>query len=238
MPRNERPYVICHMLPSIDGRIVIRDWNVKNATREYERTAATLGGDAWIIGRISMEPYAGKARVPVRREQEPIAREDFIAEHDADSYAIAIDPSGKLTWRAADIDGEHVITILTEAVSDDYLAFLQAKGVSYLFGGKARIDLAKVLRKLRARFGIKRLLLEGGGKINGSFLAADLIDELSVLIGPVADGSVGTPTLFDVEGRPAPPRNLKLLSMEKRAGGIVWLRYKVVRRASARQGAG
>jgi riboflavin biosynthesis pyrimidine reductase len=217
------------MLPSIDGRIVIRDWKLNNATREYEKTAATFDADAWIIGRISMEPYAGKARVPARRKRERIPREDFVAGHDASSYAIAIDPSGKLRWRASDIDGEHVITILTESVSDDYLAFLQSKGVSYLFGGKSRVDLPKVLQKLRSRFGIKKLLLEGGGKINGSFLAANLIDELSILVGPVADGSIGTPSLFDVDDAHAPVRKLKLLSMERRAGGIVWLRYKVRR---------
>jgi riboflavin biosynthesis pyrimidine reductase len=229
MRRAKLPYVICHMLPSLDGRIVLRGWKLPNATREYERTAATFDADAWIIGRISMEPYAGKARVPARKNREPIPREDFIAAHDAESYAIAIDPSGKLTWRANDIDGEHVITILTEAVSDDYLAFLQSKGVSYLFGGASRIDLVSVLRKLRAHFGIKTLLLEGGGKINGSFLAANLIDELSVLVAPIADGSIGTPTLFDVEGKRAPARSLRLMSMEKRSGGIVWLRYKVRR---------
>lgn len=229
MRDNKCPYVICHMLPSIDGRIVSRDWKLSNATREYERTAATFEADAWIIGRISMEPYAGKARVPARKNGERIAREDFVAEHDATSYAIAIDPSGKLRWCASDIDGEHVITILTESVSDDYLAFLQSKGVSYLFGGKSRIDLAKVLQKLRARFGIRKLLLEGGGKINGSFLKANLIDELSILVAPIADGGIGTATLFDVEHHRTPARNLKLISMEKRAGDIVWLRYKVRR---------
>jgi 2,5-diamino-6-(ribosylamino)-4(3H)-pyrimidinone 5'-phosphate reductase len=227
MRNNKRPYVICHMLPSIDGRIVIRDWNLPQATREYERTAGTFDADAWIIGRISMEPYAGKARIPARRKGQPIPRTDFIAEHKASSYAIAIDPSGKLRWNASDIDGEHVITILTTSVSDAYLAFLQSKGVSYLFGGKSRIDLRRVLEKLRAKFGIRKLLLEGGGKINGSFLAANLIDELSILVGPVADGSVGTPSLFDVETRRAPARTLQLLSMEKRPGDIVWLRYKV-----------
>ena len=227
MRNPPRPYVICHMLPSVDGRIVLRDWKLPNATREYEKTAATFDADAWIIGRISMEPYAGKARVPARKNREPIPREDFVADHDAESYAIAVDPSGKLTWRAGDIDGEHVITILTEAVSDDYLAFLQSKGVSYLFGGKSRIDLAKVLPKLRARFGIRKLLLEGGGKINGSFLAANLIDELSILVAPVADGSVGTPSLFDVDDRRMPARALKLISIEKRPGDIVWLRYRV-----------
>ena len=226
---RERPYVICHMLPSIDGRIVIRDWKLDNATREYERTAATFGADAWIIGRISMEPYAGKARIPARKSREPIPREDFLAPHESESYAIAIDPSGRLRWEAAAIDGEHVITVLTEAVTDKYLEFLRATGVSYVFGGKSRIDLGKVLRTLRTRFGIRKLLLEGGGKINGSFLAAGLIDELSILVGPVADGSIGTPSLFDVETRRAPARKLKLLSMEKRAGGIVWLRYRLAK---------
>jgi 2,5-diamino-6-(ribosylamino)-4(3H)-pyrimidinone 5'-phosphate reductase len=226
---RERPYVICHMLPSIDGRIVIRDWKLDNATREYERTAATFDADAWIIGRISMEPYAGKARVPARKSREPIPREDFVAPHDGKTYAIAIDPSGKLRWEAGDIDGEHVITVLTEAVTDKYLEFLQATGVSYVFGGKSRIDVAKVLRTLRARFGIRKLLLEGGGKINGSFLAAGVIDELSILVGPVADGSIGTPSLFDVEKRRSPARKLKLLSIEKRSGGIVWLRYRLAK---------
>lgn len=227
MRDTKRPYVICHMLPSIDGRIVLRDWKVPKATREYEKTAATFDADAWIIGRISMEPYAGNARVPARTSRERIARRDFIAKRDATSYAIAIDPSGKLRWRENNIDGEHVITVLTESVSNKYLAFLQSKGVSYLFGGKSQIDVARVLRKLRANFGIKTLLLEGGGKINGSFLEANLIDELSILVAPVADGSVATATLFDVENRRSPARKLQLLSIKKRAGGIVWVRYKV-----------
>jgi len=216
------------MMPSIDGRIVTRRWNLENVTGAYEKTAATFDADAWIIGRISMEPYAGKARAPARKKGGPIVRKDFVAAHDATSYAIAIDPSGKLRWTANNIDGEHVIAVLTESVPDDYLAFLQSKGVSYVFGGKSRIDLRKVLRTLRARFGIRKLLLEGGGTINGSFLAANLIDELSVLIAPVADGSVGTPTLFDVANRRSHARKLKLIAVQKLAGNIVWLRYRVI----------
>jgi hypothetical protein len=155
----------------VGGQIVIRGWNLPNATREYERTAATFEADAWIIGRISMGPYAGKARVPRRTARERIAREDFVAPHETRSYAVAIDPSGKLRWSRRDKGGEHVITILTESVSDDYLGFLQSKGVSYLFGGKSRIDFPRVLAKL--------------------------------------------------------------LSVAKRPGGIVWLRYKVAATARA-----
>ncbi len=83
-----------------------------------------------------------------------------------------------------------------------------------------------MLEKLREEIGIKKLLLEGGGKINGSFLADDLIDELSVLVAPIADGSVGTPSLFDVGDTAGPARHLKLISVEKRKGDLLWLRYK------------
>lgn len=223
-----RPYVICHMVPSVDGRIVVDGWGpVAGLVREYERTAATFGADGWIIGRISMEPYAGRARLPARVRAERIPRTDFVARADAPGYAIALDPRGKLRWESGAIDGEHAVAVLTEQVSDRTLAFLRARGVSYLFGGKRRIDLPTVLRKLRARLGIRRLLLEGGGKINGTFLAAGLVDELSLLVAPVADGGVDTPTLFDARPGPGPARGLRLLSVERRRGGLVWLRYRV-----------
>src|SRR5262249_8953125 len=138
----------------------------------------------------------------------------------------ALDPSGKLMWKSSSIDGEHVISVLTEKVPDDYLAFLRSVGVSYLFGGRREMDLERVLAKLKSAFGIEKLLLEGGGKINGSFLAADLVDELSVLVAPIADGSTGAPSLFDVSDGSASPRRLKLVSVERRAGDLVWLRYR------------
>ena len=39
--------------------------------------------------------------------------------------------------------------------------------------------------KLKTIFGIDRLLLEGGSIINGSFLRADVIDELSLVVAPI-----------------------------------------------------
>ncbi len=227
MPARDRPYVICHMVPSVDGRIVVDGWSLpRGLLAEYERTAASFAADAWIIGRVSMEPYAGRARLPARPPRGRIARTDFAARPDAASYAIAIDPSGKLRWESGDLDEEHAVTVLTERVPDRYLAFLRSKGVSYLFGGKARIDLRAVLRKLRARLGIRRLLLEGGGRINGAFLAADAIDELSVLYAPVADGGTGTPTLFDAREGRGEARHLRLVSVERRPGDLLWVRWR------------
>jgi riboflavin biosynthesis pyrimidine reductase len=214
------------MVSSVDGRIVPRRWRLSSTfMTEYERTAKIFDADAWMVGRITMVPYAGKANVPKRASRQPIPRTDFIALRDAGGYAIALDASGKLTWKSSSIDDDHVVTILTGKVSDDYLAFLRSKGVSYLFGGNSDVDLKRVLEKLRTHLGIKTLLVEGGGKINGSFLDADLIDEVSVLIAPIADGGIGTPSLFDATEGFGPSRRLKLVSVEKRRGGLVWLRY-------------
>ena len=92
-------------------RIVTAPWMLpSNLYAEYERTAQTFGADAWMIGRVSMEPYAGRATLP-KPKVAPLARTDFIAGRDARSYAIALDPAGKLRWRSNDIDGEHVVTV-------------------------------------------------------------------------------------------------------------------------------
>jgi len=58
-------------------------------------------------------------------------------------------------------------------------------------------------------------------------LSAGLIDELSVLIAPVADGGVGAPSLFDARRGSGVARRLKLLSAERRPGDLLWVRYRV-----------
>jgi riboflavin biosynthesis pyrimidine reductase len=58
-------------------------------------------------------------------------------------------------------------------------------------------------------------------------LAAGLVDELSLLIAPVADGRVGTPALFDMNSADAQPRRLVPEAVERLADGLLWLRYRV-----------
>jgi riboflavin biosynthesis pyrimidine reductase len=58
-------------------------------------------------------------------------------------------------------------------------------------------------------------------------LRAGLIDEVSLLVAPVADGRIGTPALFDVEGDDVAPHRLALESVERRPDDFLWLRYRV-----------
>ena len=240
---SSRPRVICHMATSVDGRVVVDGWPSAVAgavRRQYEEVHATYEPDGWICGRVTMEPFAGGVRpeTEVAREHAGgAAREDFRAPGDFDSFAFAIDPSGRLAWETNDIDGDHVVAILSERVSDEYLAFLRARGVSYLLAGRRDpsagsgqgVDLPLAMAKIGGRFGVTTLMLEGGGRINGGMLAAGLIDEVSVLVAPAVDGRIGTAALFDVDADGAAPRRLALEHVEQRPDGVIWLRYRVER---------
>lgn len=229
---SPRPRVICHMTISIDGRIVVDGWPASIAQaghRLYEEIHNRYDAQGWICGRVTMEPFAESTRTEadVARHYQGGPRADFVAPGEHDSFAFALDPSGRLAWHSNDISGDHVVAILTERVSDDYLALLGKRGISYLLAGANEIDLGLALEKIRACFDVRTLLLEGGGGINGSLLQAGLVDEVSLIVAPVIDGGIGTATLFDIEGEGAARPSLVLEEMERRDGGFVWLRYRL-----------
>jgi 2,5-diamino-6-(ribosylamino)-4(3H)-pyrimidinone 5'-phosphate reductase len=122
-----------------------------------------------------------------------------------------------------------VIEVLTETVSTAYLKHLRDCQVSYIFAGKTSIDLKVALAKLTTLFGIKKVRVDGGGIVWGSFLKASLIDEISHLVVPVADGSIGTPTVFDAEQghTKRKAKALRLKSIKRFPGGVLWMRYLV-----------
>jgi riboflavin biosynthesis pyrimidine reductase len=222
------------MMTSIDGKILSDKWGnspkIKTLVKNFETAHDALGFKAWIVGRTTMEKdFTDFAKPIVKESREQIDRSDFVAGHNADSFAIAIDPHAKLGWNEPTMQGDHVITILTEAVADGYLAHLQDIGVSYVFAGEAQIDLKVALTKLKVLFGIETLMLEGGGHINGSFLNEGLIDELHQLLLPIADGTIETSSLFEI---PADVKKegatlLKLEKVKQIEDDVLWLTYKV-----------
>jgi riboflavin biosynthesis pyrimidine reductase len=226
-----RPRVICHMAASVDGRIVANGWpDAAAVRREYELIHAGYDADGWICGRVTMAPFAKSMRSEkeVRRKYTGRkSRDDFKAPGEYESFAFAIDPSGRLAWQSNDIDGDHVVAILSGRVSNDYLAFLRERGVSYILTGTNDVDLSLALKKIREQFGVRALMLEGGGRINGGMLRDGLVDEISLLLVPVADGRIGTPALFDIDDEDITPRQLILEAVERRPDGILWFRYRV-----------
>ncbi|WP_340689588.1 dihydrofolate reductase family protein [Enterococcus plantarum] len=122
-----------------------------------------------------------------------------------------------------------MIEIVTDKASDEYIAYLREHQISYVFAGSKQIDCTLASEKLLALFGIKTLMVSGGGYINWSFLQEGLIDEVSIVMTPVADERTDTNTIFGrVETLPElAPVGFKLKSVEIIEEDTLWLRYWV-----------
>jgi riboflavin biosynthesis pyrimidine reductase len=231
-----KPYVICHMVTSIDGRVWGSRWRPSENRMPglFERLHDRLGGGSWLIGRVTGSEYAKAAAYPDRTDQ-TYKRESWFAQRfprgDATAYGIALDAQGRIAWGRSDIGGDPIVVVLTERVSDAHLAGLRRDGVSYIFAGETELDLALALDILNRELGIERLLIEGGGRSNGSFLRAGLIDEVSLAICPAVDGARGVPHVFDssdADANARPPISaMTLESSEVLENGAVWLRYRL-----------
>jgi 2,5-diamino-6-(ribosylamino)-4(3H)-pyrimidinone 5'-phosphate reductase len=206
------------MMSAVDGKVFLKQRGA--CLDAYEETAMVHHTNAWLGGIINMEQgFASKAPLELMVVNESIERIDFIAPYKEKSFIIAIDPTGQLNWDSATIDKEHIITILTQTVSNEYLAFLQEKGISYLFGGEKEIDFTSIFERLYSIFNIQRLLVEG---CVHPILNAKLIDELSYLSGPAFEGPSD---ITDLPNIPSSQRNLT--AMEEWEENIWWLRYKM-----------
>lgn len=225
------------MMSTVDGRILSERWSLPPAAeKQYEAVHALYKADAWMCGRRTFQgDFQEQKRDAVYSRKPKVPAGDFIAAEQLPPkrgakpvYAIAVDPSGRIRWDSNVMRGDRFVVITTDKAPSGYLADLQAKAISYLIGGKTKIDFADVLARLGRHFGIRKLMLEGGGSINGSLLAAGLIDELSLLVCAYADGADTAPTVFDIPdigpGRKATP--LRLMAVTKRPGDVLWLRYR------------
>lgn len=225
-----RPYIICHMLSSVDGKIDGADLAAVTRQGEYEATGSKLGGDAWICGRTTMQQHFAEDAPFVSASNTPAGPQPVFVARLATSYAASVDTLGKLRWASGDLDGDHLICVVSERAPADYLAMLREKGISYIVSGQSSVDLADAVNQLGEHFGIHTLLLEGGGHINGAFLEAGLVDEVSLLLVPGIDGRHDIPAVFDgVNPSIKAAIPLKLKSIEEREHDTLWIRYEMVR---------
>lgn len=232
-----RPFVVCHMVSSVDGKIdgswfgapeIRQPLMESNTIRMNYNCSATLYGaktmaETYAEGWVENLPQASKA----------YAREDYLASSDVAYYFVTIDPKGSIAYAEKYIEKKgrprvHAVEVLLESVSDDYIAYLRSKEISYIFGGKEELDPSLVMKKLHGLFHIDRLMICGGGIVDYTFLQAGLIDELSLVIVPLTDGSVNVATVFDQSPYVNAGAAIAFALLEAKVlpGDGVWLRYQ------------
>ena len=235
-----RPYIFCHMMTSLDGKIM------GNYMETPEGAAAgdvfynlSFGKNpyykhqGWLSGRITTDDnFTFYEKPDLDENAAKVPEGDYIAKK-TDMYYVSIDPSGRLGWKSSTLTyidtTAHVIEVLTEKATNAYKAFLRRLGISYFIAGSDSLDYEQTLSKLKEQFGIENLMLGGGAALNWSFIQAGMCDEVSVMIAAVADGSANTQTLFMTrEGMSDDtPVAFKLQEAKVMDGDSIRLRYLV-----------
>src|SRR5262245_57301563 len=117
-----RPYVICHMCTSLDGKIIGHRWGklpgYKHESDLFESTAASFGIGAWLVGTTTMDEFDGR-NVKLSRAKKSIVRRDHIANRSAKRLAIGADAKGRLRFRTNEVGGDHVVLLVTDRVGND-----------------------------------------------------------------------------------------------------------------------
>ena len=203
-----KPEIILHMVTTIDGKVtgtfLGSDIGVK-LSEEYYRIHREYNADAYLCGRVTFEGSFTFGRLPeyIGGTCDP---GDYIYGR-FEKYAVAIDTHGRLGWEYNFIhdedpgyDNAHIIEVITESTPKPFLNYLRKLNISYIICGEKEVNADTLAEKLYSLFGIKKLMLEGGGKTDSLFLQSSLIDEISIVVAPVVDGGKGTDLFADKNG--------------------------------------
>ncbi len=216
------------MMESVDGRIDCAMTEKIDSSDSYYEALDSLGCPTQLMGKVTLQMHYVGYQPFTCNDQAPIGRKAAHKAVSAEGYTIAMDTRGTLDWRGGECDGRPLLVITSEDCPKEYLDAMAAKGISWITSGSGRIDLKAAMEVLGSEFGVKRVAIVGGGHINGAFLQAGLIDEVSVMIGPGIDGRKGMTAVYDgIEDRDFGPVLLDLRSIERVGTGTVWLRYAV-----------
>ena len=213
-PKGDRPLVMVNMVATADGLITIggRSGPIggpgDHAVFHGLRTIA----DAVLVGTgtLRVERYGRMVRSEERRARRA---QLGLAE---DPIALLMTRSGDLPWDAPLFSApEQHVVIAGPATPPDVAArvdVIDAEGA------------AAALREVRARFGVRAVLCEGGPRLNRGLLAEGVLDELFLTVSPklaIEDALrivVGDPQLE--------PTEMELLSVAHHEGEL-YLRYAI-----------
>lgn len=222
-----KPYIVCHMMEAVDGRIDCAMTSKLKGVDEYYQTLGALKCPTTVSGRVTAQIEMAEPGVFESTSKAPYGKEGFSKALDAQGYEVVVDTKGTLLWPDQKGNNKPLLVLTSEQVSAEYLSYLDSNHISWIAVGAQKIDLTRAVEILAQEFGVERMAIVGGGNINAAFLAAGLLKEVSILLAPGIDGRAGWAASFDGLPQDTEPFQLKLTSVEQYGDGAVWLRYKL-----------
>jgi diaminohydroxyphosphoribosylaminopyrimidine deaminase/5-amino-6-(5-phosphoribosylamino)uracil reductase len=176
--RTGLPYVTLKIAQSLDGRIADAAGRSRWISSPQARTQAhrlRAQADAVLAGIgtvLADDPLLNVRGVKVRRQP----------------WIITLDSSFRVPRRARIFENERVIVATTHKASVTAMKkFCKDVKILVLPSEKGRVSL-KALLKALGGLGISHILVEGGGKVVGSFISEGLADRFVCFVSPLIIG--------------------------------------------------
>lgn len=198
---SQRPFVAVNIAITADGKIApdTRRFRPFGSARDQEmmmelrsRADAVMAGAGTVgAGKVTMGP-GGKKYQQLRLE-------NGLAEY---NLRVVVSRTASLSPRAHLFSKRFspILLLTTEAAPAGRLKALGEAVDDLFISPGAELDLGAALKWLRTKWGVKRLLCEGGGELNAPMFRGGFVDELYLTICPVIFGGRRAPTLADGPG--------------------------------------
>ena len=212
-----RPYVILNAAMTLDGKIATVAGDSKISCKEDLDRLHRLRAEADAIMVGVGTVLADDPSLTVRRV------------HGKNPIRVVIDGEAKTPPNARVMNSSaETIVAVSKRAKGEKLEKLRDAGAEVVLGGKNEVDLRRLLEELCSR-GVRKLLLEGGSKLNWEMLRRSLVDEVQVAVAPLIVGGAKAKSLVGGAGFSKVGGGVKLkLSKIGRVGSDLLLTYRVV----------
>ena len=215
---RSRPYVILSAAITLDGKLGVKSKRTKLSSKNDKIRVHKLRSnvDAVIIGKNTVHLDNPSLTVRYVKGQNPVR--------------IILDSLGTIKSNSKIIqtcNSVPTIIAVSESISEKNLQRLRKFSLNVIICGKNSVNIPQLLRTLLNN-GIKRILLEGGGTLNWSFIKKNLIDEAIITLTPYILGGKDSVSLVDGTGfkNLDASTKLKLKKIQKNKNDLV-LFYKL-----------
>jgi len=210
---KSRPYVILSAAMTLDGKIGKNTTKIKLSSKKDKIRVHRLRAkvDGILIGKNTLDADNPTLSVRYTRGKNPVR--------------ILLDSRGTIKSSSKIIQSCNKIPTIvatTSLISKKNLLRLEKFPLEVIKCGKTSVDILRLLKILHKKR-IKKILLEGGGTINWSFLKRGLVDELIITIAPYILGGSDSVTLVEGSGFKSifSMKKLKLRKIQKIGNEIV-----------------
>ena len=202
-PASPRPYTLLDMAMTADGKIATGNRAIVSFGSPRDQThllELRAGADAVLCGART----AGAPDVTLSPGGIQFQRRRLRAGLAEFNLRVVVSGRARLSPDAAVFSETRspLVILVSEQASARRCRDLEKAGAVVAPFGGPQVDLAQAMVWLHRQWGVRRLVCEGGARLNDAMFRAGLIDEVHLTLCPLLFGGRQAPTIVDGIGFP------------------------------------